>query len=229
MVQRVLLGLIVSFVLAAGVPGQSVAATLGVAVDGINSNNTVGTTVNLLSLGGISIKYFIPLAPAGVPFDPCTYGAIGPSGCGTFADFGSGGQKMDMFLLFDPVSTAQASILTIKFEDLDLAGANDPVGFVERMDLYDSNGLIASFDDIGDTYASGNGVLQMVQVPLGTLTSSPFWAQLRFSAKSDFWGRNTAEYLRATIAPVPLPAALPLFGAGLTLMGFAGWRRSRTG
>ena len=148
---------------------------------------------------------------------------------GTSADTGSGGQKMDMFLLFDPVSTAQASILTIKFEDLDLAGANDPVGFVERMDLYDSNGLIASFDDIGDTYASGNGDLQMVQVPLGTLASSPFWAQLRFSAKYTGWGRNTAEYLRATIAPVPLPAALPLFGAGLTLMGIAGWRRSRTG
>lgn len=29
------------------------------------------------------------------------------------------------------------------------------------------------------------------------------------------------------INPVPLPAALPLFGTGLALMGFAGWRRRR--
>lgn len=27
--------------------------------------------------------------------------------------------------------------------------------------------------------------------------------------------------------PVPLPAALPLFAAGLALLGFAGWRRGR--
>jgi hypothetical protein len=29
------------------------------------------------------------------------------------------------------------------------------------------------------------------------------------------------------ISPVPLPAALPLFGAGLGLMSFFGWRRRR--
>jgi len=31
----------------------------------------------------------------------------------------------------------------------------------------------------------------------------------------------------AVVAPVPLPAALPLFAAGLAVLGLAGWRRSR--
>jgi hypothetical protein len=33
--------------------------------------------------------------------------------------------------------------------------------------------------------------------------------------------------LTGDVAPVPLPAALPLFGAGLAALGFAGWRRRR--
>jgi len=33
--------------------------------------------------------------------------------------------------------------------------------------------------------------------------------------------------LQGNIPPVPLPAAMPLFGAGLAIMGFIGWRRKR--
>ena len=33
--------------------------------------------------------------------------------------------------------------------------------------------------------------------------------------------------LRVTLQTVPLPAALPLFGAGLALMGFVVWRRKQ--
>jgi hypothetical protein len=29
------------------------------------------------------------------------------------------------------------------------------------------------------------------------------------------------------VAPIPLPAALPLFGTGLGILGFLGWRRRR--
>ena len=40
------------------------------------------------------------------------------------------------------------------------------------------------------------------------------------------WTENMATYLAAT-SPVPIPAALPLFGTGLGTMGFIGWRRKR--
>jgi hypothetical protein len=33
--------------------------------------------------------------------------------------------------------------------------------------------------------------------------------------------------LTIELAPVPLPAALPLFGTGLGILGFMGWRRRR--
>ena len=39
--------------------------------------------------------------------------------------------------------------------------------------------------------------------------------------------RGTYSVERVSIPPVPLPAALPLFGTGLAVMGFIGWRRKR--
>lgn len=39
---------------------------------------------------------------------------------------------------------------------------------------------------------------------------------------------NFAVYADFTVvSPVPVPAALPLFGSGLAIMGFIGWRRKR--
>jgi len=43
-------------------------------------------------------------------------------------------------------------------------------------------------------------------------------------------GTLSADYtLNKSIAPVPLPAALPLMGGGLALLGMMGWRRRRYG
>jgi hypothetical protein len=44
------------------------------------------------------------------------------------------------------------------------------------------------------------------------------------------FGTLSADYtLEKSIAPVPLPAALPLMGGGLALLGMMGWRRRRYG
>jgi len=204
-------------------PGEAKAATVGVAVDAVGSSTAVpATLVDKPALGGLAIRYFIPLGSSGL----CTFGV---GGCGLTADSGSGGEQMDMILLFSPVSTTSPSELTIRFEDLDLDGANDPSGFVETLDLFkgDSATPFASFTNIADMFASGDSNLQTVVVPLGTLVSDPFWARLRVAADSSFYGKNTAEYLRATVASAPLPAALPLFATGLALIGLAGWRRRR--
>ena len=37
----------------------------------------------------------------------------------------------------------------------------------------------------------------------------------------------TLDNLQYNVAAVPLPAALPLFGTGLGIMGFLGWQRQR--
>jgi hypothetical protein len=38
---------------------------------------------------------------------------------------------------------------------------------------------------------------------------------------------NWSYNLQLDASPVPLPAALPLFAAGLSAMGFMGWRKRR--
>ncbi|WP_169543727.1 Npun_F0296 family exosortase-dependent surface protein [Sneathiella aquimaris] len=38
---------------------------------------------------------------------------------------------------------------------------------------------------------------------------------------------NAFEYANLNISVVPLPAALPLYGAGVALLGFMGWRKRR--
>ncbi len=54
-----------------------------------------------------------------------------------------------------------------------------------------------------------------------------FWSDVSSSSegyKVD-WVRVTGD----AITPVPLPAALPLLAGGIGLLGFAGWRRRKTG
>jgi len=40
-------------------------------------------------------------------------------------------------------------------------------------------------------------------------------------------GTKSGTYINVVVSAVPLPAALPLYGAGLAVMGFIGWRRKK--
>jgi len=210
--------LVLAAVFAFGATSAS-AATVGVAVDGIGSDITVGNTSNVLGEG--TIDFFIPLSGAN-----CTYGV---SGCGTSADSGSGGPTMSMFLKFDPVQTSIASVLTVDFEDLDLNGINDPGGFLETLRVFDSGGsaLTDLITDIGGI-VTGDNDQQQLSLNLGVLGSSPLWLQMTFSASLlDGTGRNTVEHLRASVAPVPLPAAGVLMLLGLGGLAAVGRRRRK--
>ena len=48
-----------------------------------------------------------------------------------------------------------------------------------------------------------------------------------FSAVQPEFISNISYATLKPVAPVPVPAALPLFGTGLAFMGFIGWRRKR--
>ena len=101
------------------------ATVIGVTVDGIASDFTVGSTEVRPALGATpAVRYFIPLTYT--PSD-CVYGVT----CGTSPDWGSGGTVMAMFVKFAPVSTSAVTSLEILFEDLDLIDVNDPWGFLE--------------------------------------------------------------------------------------------------
>jgi len=198
--------------------GAAAASTIGVAVESLTSSTQVGLTENRPLLGGNAIKYFIPLSTSGT----CVYGM----GCGTRSDRGSGGRRMSMFLRFDPVSTLGPSTLNIYFEDLDLRGANDPLGFFESLRIFKADGdpLTGLINDIADAGVSGDyDTQQLLSFDLGVLPESVFYAEFRFKASytdkhgNPKWGRNTPEYLIAeVISAVPLPAA------GLLLLGALG-------
>src|SRR5262245_2522841 len=210
--------------------------TVGVAVGSLVGVSPVGSTDQKDSLGGEAIRYFIPLRDGG----PFTYG-VGAS-CqarGMCSDTGDGGATLQMFLRFSPISTTSPSMLTIKFDDMDLKGVNDPKGFLESLNIYRGGTSITGgwIKNIDSLLVDGDNNTQILSMMLDLPISNPLYLVLKFKAKSDFWGTNTAEYLRATITeipqtppvPTPLPGALVLMGTVLAgSYGVGMWRRRRT-
>lgn len=198
------------------------AATIGTAVDGIGSSNTVGATEYRPLLGSDAIKYFIPLTSSG----SCTYGVD----CGEASDSGYGGTEMSMFLRFDGVNTSQPSSLTIAFEDLDLIGVNDPWYFLEDINVFDSSNtsMTGLITNIASPFVTGNyDTQQFLSFDLGVLSDTTYFLELVFTANSKYFGRNTPEYLVAEISVVPLPATGLLLLGGMAGLGAMSRRRSR--
>lgn len=217
------------------------ALVVGVAVGAIGDNpdtQSVGTTANR-GIGNDAIKYFIPLGTGD--------GTYGVDDFGTSHDHGFGGGKLSMILAFKPINPTKNGVLSILFEDLDLIGANDPVNFLESIEIFDQTGASVTggfITDIAANIITGDAdTTQLLSLPLGSLGAgavgsnlSTYYVQLDFIASltGHHQGKNTPEYLIATIdevqgtiSVVPLPASLPLFGTGLAVIGFIGWRRKQ--
>jgi hypothetical protein len=130
-----------------------------------------------------------------------------------------------MFLRFSPVSGN--SVLTVRFQDLDLSGANDPAGFLESLRVFTGGGtaLTPLITNIGGL-VTGDHNSQLLTLALGVV-NDPLWLRLDFRSSSSFNGTNTAEYLVASVSQVPLPAALPLFATGLGALGLLARRRKQ--
>ena len=225
--------------MSAGLAGLAAAATIGFAVDANNSDMLVtgqpspnpAETAALLGVAAGTgatasdiIGYFIPLGNS-----DCTFGN---SGCGLNPDTGNGGANMTMWIKYKAVAAGN-SFLNLFFEDLDLAGANDPTGFLEQIAVYNtSETLVTTIDDITDPGTSGTASTQQIaSVALGNLLAGDYWAKLVFSASYTSYGRNTPEFLIASIDStssvpvVPLPAAGWMLLAALGGLGVASRRR----
>ncbi len=200
------------------------ASTIGIAVDAIGSLNGVGNKVVRPLLGpNPAIEYYIPLGTGD--------GTYGVGGFGTTSDTGAGGGILTMILAFTPVSLTGSSQLNILFEDLDLIGANDPWYFLESMQLFNADGsdLTDPITSISSSLVTGDhDTQQLLSLSLGVLDADPLFLSINFQSSSQYYGRNTPEYLIASISPVPLPAAAWMFLTALGSLGIASRRRKRT-
>lgn len=137
----------------------------------------------------------------------------------------------------DEVTIGSGETLTVTFQN---AQQIEGFGFLDLFTLsneetesatWDATVLIPQLnpttDDVdGVDDGTGNGYIFSSIATLQGVTSIVFTAS--GNANSDFalasidlGGDN------GTVPEVPLPAALPLFGTGLAVMGFIGWRRKR--
>jgi hypothetical protein len=206
---------------AASVTGYAVKAVTGPAND-----DPAGVLEFRPLLGGNAIKYFIPLN-SGTSGTFGNSGACGSGGYGTCSDTGSTSGTLTMNLRFDGVGLGSA-VLKVVFEDLDLIGVGDPSGFLESVNVLNAAGTTLSggpITDIASILVDGNADVQTLVLNL-LLTGDPTFLKLKFKSFPSFNGTNTAEYLIATITPVPLPAAIWMMGSLLFgWLGFSGWRR----
>jgi hypothetical protein len=232
------LGFIATIVISIATVLPARAATVtGIAVSAVGSTTPgVGLTENRPLLGGNAIEYFVPLRDTSG-----TYGGVGSTcsaGFGTCADTGNGGGTLSMVLRFSPIMSTVPSYLTVKFEDLDLKGVNDPNGFFESLNVFRNGSSITGgwITNISSLLVDGNHDTQVLKLLLNAPINDPLYLVLNFKAKADFYGTNTPEYLRATIdvgdqtppIPTPLPGTLLLMGSLLSCAyGASAWRRRR--
>ena len=205
--------------------------TFGTPVDANGSSTQVGIQNQEAATFGFQanvVNFFIPLSPA----NSGTYGVtvLGGGFAGTFSDSGSGGGTLTMWMEFTPVTAGPNNVLTY-FDDLDVIGDSDPAGFLESVKFYDQDlTLLANVDDIDDaqieSFADGQ---QLLTVLVPNVNSEPFYAKYEFASSFTGNATNTVEKLSAVIKPVPIPAALPLFGAALAGLGVFGWRKRKVG
>ena len=231
----------------------STVAALGLAlafgVAGVNraeaaSTYTYGVPVKSLTnstkVGDVdpdhTINFYIPLDGGSDNND--TYGKNGEGLHADTCNERDGCEKgqLTMYIRYAPVTPiAGPAVITFDFTDLDLKGVNDPFGFFESVEFYYKDKSLGKVDEKTDIQVqSANVNRQLIQIVVGEVLS-PFTVKLVLKTSGDIKKGmvNTEEklktYIKQPLAPVPLPAALPLFGTGLAAIGMLRWRRSRTG
>ena len=107
--------------------------------------------------------------------------------------------------------------------------------FLERINVLSADGKTSLsggwIKNIKNLLVSGDrSTQQLLNLHLGNIASPKFMVRLDFKAWYKYHGRNTPEYLIASLhetPEVPLPAAAPLFLMGLAGAGYIRLRKKQ--
>jgi hypothetical protein len=196
-----LLGLIVTVVMTVPASAASITYSLNIQESIFSITGTITTDGTIGALQDSNVIAY-DLAVTGIP-DVVCLSACTADPSGTTANISGGSAATGPGLI------ATTNELNFDFADeysnfIVLGNNNYPSDFVEFFDH-----VIASGDE--GNGGIGIGGLQFVFYPnLGNLVENP-----------------DGTYVIGSVTTTPLPAALPLFAAGLGIIGLFGWRRRR--
>jgi len=173
---------------------------------GLHMSALTGFGTGLLGAANNSTSIYTINTSSGVATVNGTYSSGGYTSAGDLAFAGS--------TLYDDVVGSNG------YDELVNASSGTVVGYFclgAACDFSDFYGL--AYDPTTDTmYGVAGTQVYTVDLSTGGLTADGNWS-------SNSLGLQSAT--GATIAPTPLPAALPLFATGLVGLGLFGWRRKR--
>jgi len=167
---------------------------------------------------------------------------------GDFYSMGLGGMAL---FGFSPATTFDQDVLLI--ETTNGSCSVQPDGscqqYPEAVEVYLINTPLVLSDDGGTHGPGGEATYDLSSLVLGSLIATvgngdadapgysidisglagPFYYVLLkdISASLGSISKDGFDVAAISVSVVPLPAALPLYGAGIAVMGFIGWRRKR--
>lgn len=191
-------------VLAVTASGVANAALIGTYTPGSFLQSGSFTNLHTSALTGVIIDLGVDagLAGDGTPI----WDKDGGSGGGTPAGIFS-----------NPIAGFTNKYFTISFLGLNVSNGNSFAYSGLDIDGFTGTGIVGG----GDSYLDGNELVTMLFADGSSVSA--------FLPAGPLFGVGTLKLDgdNAVVSAVPLPAGLPLYGAGLAIMGFVGWRRRR--
>lgn len=156
-------------------------------------------------------------ALTGVIIDLGVDAGLAGDGTPVWDSAGGNGGGTPAGIFSNPVAGFSNKYFTVSFLGLNVSNGNSFAYADLDLDGFTGTGIVGG----GDSYLDGNELVTMLFADGSSVSA--------FLPAGPLFGVGTLKLDgdNAVVSAVPLPAGLPLYGAGLAVMGFVGWRRRR--
>ncbi|WP_169566819.1 hypothetical protein [Sneathiella limimaris] len=169
----------------------------------------------------VSVSYDEPLVDVGVPTADSTSGLVEQGVSGSI-----GGQRRSPWETTANPGYTYTSVYGNSSATFLLGSLMNSLTFMwgsvdtyNTMEFYNNGNKV---DTVVGQDAINEGATPGLEFIIATILTDAYFDEVRFISDS-----NSFEFANVEISAVPLPAALPLYGAGVAILGFLGWRKRR--